>query len=112
MPDTGLATDVPQTIEETSDGPSISMEDKNKGIAEGNPYVVYSGVMCFGGTLQTPEEYKRENPSASDYDSFLAKYNATPEVVKAQSEENKKLQTSFIAPKECSDAGWKNAGPV
>ena len=54
-PPATTATASPEEL--AQEGPSISEEDMQKGIEEGNIYVVYSGVMCFGGTLVTPEEY-------------------------------------------------------
>lgn len=112
IPETGLATDLPVSTEDAALGPSISVEDRDRGIAEGNPYVVYSGVMCFGGTLQTPEEYKQEDPSPGDYADFVENYDSIPDVVKNQSDLNRKMQSSFVAPQECSDAGWSNAGAL
>ena len=50
-PPATTATASPEEL--AQEGPSISEEDMQKGIEEGNIYVVYSGVMCFGGTLVT-----------------------------------------------------------
>lgn len=90
--------------------PKISPEDQERGIAEGNIYVVYAHVMCFGGVLGTPEEY------ASTYvpeihpdtpEEYKVKYDETPQEVKEQSSLNDKT-LSFQAPQECIDAGWSN----
>lgn len=111
-PQTGLATALPTSTKEAENAPSISQEDHDKGIAEGNPYVIYSGVMCFGGTLMTPEELKAQGGSAEEIKQKEVDYQKTPDGVKKQSEENKKLGSSFKAPKECYEAGWSNPGSV
>lgn len=111
LPQTGLATEVPVSTEDASEAPSISQEDYARGVAEGNPYVIYSGVMCFGGTLDS-EELEEQSGSEEDLGQKEAGFQEIPSEVKEQSEENIKLGPSFEAPQECYEAGWSNPGSI
>lgn len=93
-------------------GPFIDSADVERGKAEGNVYVLYSGVMCFGGSLATPEEIlsKIEPTPGVEQDKLLAQYEEAPEIVKEQSQKN--LRRLFAPPQECLDAGWSYAGPI
>lgn len=105
----------PQTAsaeELAGEGPTISNEDLQRGIDTGNIYVLYSGIMCFGGTLADPTEYTEqglvsEYMSAEEYEQH---YSQIPAEVLAQSEKNK--TSIFTAPQECLDAGWSQAGAI
>lgn len=96
---------------ESENIPQISPEDQQKGIEEGNIYVTYAHIMCFGGVLATPEEYEdfyvytTEIPLDTP-EEYRAKYNETPQEVKDQSALNDKML--FTLPQECLDAGWSN----
>lgn len=110
-PPATTATASPEEL--AQEGPSISEEDMQKGIEEGNIYVVYSGVMCFGGTLVTPEEYAELQPSAQDMsvEEYRDYYANIPAEVMAQNEKNVH-HGLFTAPQECLDAGWSHAGAI
>lgn len=109
-PPTILETASPEDL--ASHGPTISNEDIQKGIDEGNVYVLYSGVMCFGGTLATPEEFT-EHELASQFmsdEEYQKHYDTIPQEVVDQSERNK--TSIFTAPQACLDAGWSGAGRI
>ncbi|WP_237224975.1 hypothetical protein [Rothia nasisuis] len=104
------ATASPEEL--ATQGPTISNEDVQRGIDTGNIYVLYSGVMCFGGTLADPTEFA-EQELASDYmseEEYQQHYSQIPAEVLAQSEKNK--TGIFTAPQECLDAGWSQAGAI
>lgn len=93
-------------------GPTISNEDIQRGIDTGNVYVLYSGVMCFGGTLADPAEFAAQE-LASDYmseEEYQKHYDTIPQEVVDQSERNK--TSIFTAPQACLDAGWSGAGRI
>lgn len=109
-PPTILETASPEEL--ATQGPTISDEDIQRGIDTGNIYVLYSGVMCFGGTLADPTEFA-EQELASDYmseEEYQQYYSQIPAEVLAQSENNK--TSIFTAPQECLDAGWSHAGAI
>ncbi|MDY6051125.1 MAG: hypothetical protein SPI83_01750 [Rothia sp. (in: high G+C Gram-positive bacteria)] len=93
-------------------GPTISHEDIQQGINSGNIYVLYSGVICFEGTLADPAEFAGQE-LASNYmseEEYQQHYGQIPAEALAQSEE---IKTSiFTAPQECLDAGWSQAGAI
>lgn len=94
-------------------GPYISAEDQQKGIEEGNNYVIYAQVMCFGGNLVTPEEYEKiYNASTDPYtpEEQAEQYAAIPQEIKDQSELNGTVP--YEVPQECLDAGWQNVGAI
>lgn len=104
------ATASPEEL--ATQGPTISDEDLQRGIDTGNVYVLYSGVMCFGGTLADPAEFATQE-LASDYmseEEYQQHYSQIPAEVLAQSEKNK--TSIFTAPQECLDAGWSQAGAI
>lgn len=109
-PPATIATASPEEL--ATQGPTISNEDIQRGIDTGNIYVLYSGVMCFGGTLATPEEFT-EHELASQFmsdEEYQQHYSQIPAEVLAQSENNK--SSIFTAPQECLDAGWSQAGAI
>lgn len=92
-------------------GPFIDSADVERGKAEGNVYVLYSGVMCFGGTLATREEILAMEPLPDrSKEEELAVYDSLPEVVLEQNAKN--ARGLFTPPQECLDAGWSYAGPI
>ena len=109
-PPATTATASPEEL--ATQGPTISTEDIQRGIDTGNIYVLYSGVMCFGGTLADPAEFATQE-LASDYmseEEYQQHYSQIPAEVLAQSEKNK--TSIFTAPQECLDAGWSQAGAI
>lgn len=90
--------------------PSISSEDYTKGMTEGNIYVVYSNVMCFGATLDTPEDYKRYQHTTQEVSDYESMYALIPDEVLNQSQLNK--EGKFEVAQGCYDAGWINPGAV
>ncbi|MGV3150486.1 hypothetical protein [Rothia nasimurium] len=109
-PPATTATASPEEL--ATQGPTISNEDIQRGIDTGNIYVLYSGVMCFGGTLADPTEFA-EQELASDYmseEEYQQHYSQIPAEVLAQSENNK--TGIFTAPQKCLDAGWSQAGAI
>lgn len=109
-PPATTATASPEEL--ATQGPTISNEDLHRGIDTGNVYVLYSGVMCFGGTLADPAEFATQE-LASDYmseEEYQQHYSQIPAEVLAQSEKNK--TSIFTAPQECLDAGWSQAGAI
>ncbi|MDO4821369.1 MAG: hypothetical protein Q4A03_04960 [Rothia sp. (in: high G+C Gram-positive bacteria)] len=109
-PPATTATASPEEL--ATQGPTISNEDIQRGIDTGNVYVLYSGVMCFGGTLADPAEFATQE-LASDYmseEEYQQHYSQIPAEVLTQSEKNK--TSIFTAPQECLDAGWSQAGAI
>lgn len=96
--------------EAAAKAPSISQADLDRGVAEGNIYVVYSSVMCFAGTLDTPEDFKKSPHSAEEIAEFEANYAAIPQVVLDQSQLNSEGRYPQTPPQGCYDAGWVNPG--
>lgn len=72
--------------------------------------MVYSNVMCFGATLDTPEDYKQSQHTAQEIADYEAMYAAIPQEVLDQSQLNKR--GGFTVSQGCYDAGWTNPGAV
>lgn len=104
----------PAMIRDECEGPYMNWDDIERGKAEGNIYVIYSGVMCFGGTLAPVSQMVADDKADGTQDKTLeehqAEYDAIPLEVREQSDLNQK--GNFVPPQACLDAGWSRAGGI